>query len=47
MELPQLFDEQLRSGQTLVYTFTTAGTQPFFCSIHETMGMKGTETVTP
>jgi plastocyanin len=43
-----LFDDlALSGGSTFEFTFTTAGTQPYFCRIHEAMGMKGTVVVTP
>jgi len=43
-----LFDDtSLGAGATFEFTFTTAGTQPYFCRIHEFMNMKGTVVVTP
>lgn len=43
-----LFDHNpLAPGDTFEFTFTTVGTQPYFCRFHEAMGMKGTVTVTP
>jgi len=43
-----LFDDMsLGPGATFEFTFTTAGTQPYFCRIHEFMNMKGTVVVTP
>jgi plastocyanin len=43
-----LFDHNpLAPGGTFEFTFTTAGTQPYFCRFHEAMGMKGTVVVTP
>jgi plastocyanin len=41
-----LWDEPLGSGQTYARVFTSAGTFPYFCRLHESMGMKGTITVT-
>jgi len=43
-----LFDDQsFGAGATFEFTFTTAGTQPYFCRFHEAMNMKGTVVVTP
>ena len=43
-----LFDHNpLPPGGTFEFTFTTAGSQPYFCRFHEAMGMKGTVVVTP
>ena len=43
-----VFDDlALSPGSTFEFTFNTAGTQPYFCRIHEAMGMKGTIIVTP
>ena len=43
-----LFDDQwFGPGATFEFTFTTAGTQPYFCRFHEFMNMKGTVVVTP
>jgi plastocyanin len=33
------------SGSTYSFTFTTAGTYPYYCAVHCTIGMKGTITV--
>jgi plastocyanin len=42
------FDQQLlNSGATFSQKFTSAGTFPYFCRFHFSMGMKGTVTVTP
>jgi plastocyanin len=40
------FDQALSSGQTFTFIFTTPGTYPYFCRLHESSGMKGTVTVT-
>ena len=42
----KLFDMQLGVNGMVTYTFATPGTFPYFCRIHESMGMKGTVTVT-
>jgi plastocyanin len=43
-----VFDHNpLAPGGTFEFTFTTVGTQPYFCRFHEAMGMKGTVVVTP
>jgi plastocyanin len=43
-----LFDHNpLAPGGIFEFTFTAAGTQPYFCRFHEAMGMKGTVVVTP
>jgi plastocyanin len=36
-----LFDAQLPAGGTFEYTFPTGVDQPFFCRLHEAMGMTG------
>jgi hypothetical protein len=41
-----LFDSQLPAGGTFDFTFTKVGDQPYFCRIHESMGMTGVVTVT-
>jgi plastocyanin len=33
-------------GETYIHTFTTPGTYKYFCTIHESLGMLGTITVT-
>jgi plastocyanin len=41
-----LFDEQLPDqGSSFAFRFQTAGTYPYFCRVHELMGMTGTITV--
>lgn len=41
-----LFDEALTSANPIVeYQFTTAGTYPYFCRVHEAFNMNGTITV--
>jgi plastocyanin len=35
------------AGATYSHTFTTAGDYPYFCSVHFSLGMTGTITVTP
>jgi plastocyanin len=42
----QMFDMQLSDHQTVQFMFTTPGTYPYFCRIHEGMNMRGTITVT-
>ena len=43
-----LFDHNpLAPGGIFEFTFTTAGSQAYFCRFHEAMGMKGTVVVTP
>ena len=37
-----LFDQSVAPGQTFRFTFTTPGTQPYFCRPHEALGMKAT-----
>jgi plastocyanin len=34
-------------GGSFQYTFSTAGTYPYHCAFHETLGMKGVVIVTP
>jgi len=41
------FDAQLNPGATFERTFTTTGSHPYFCRPHESLGMRGTVTVTP
>lgn len=41
-----LFDSQLPAGGTFEFTFTQVGDQPFFCRLHEAMGMTGVVSVT-
>ncbi len=42
------FDENpLAIGESFEFTFTTVGTQPYFCRFHEAMGMTGTVNVMP
>lgn len=43
----QLFDHSLGDAESFDFTFSQAGTTPYFCRIHEAMGMHGTVTVTP
>jgi plastocyanin len=40
------FDAELPPGGTFEVTFHTVGNHPFFCRLHESMGMKGIVTVT-
>jgi len=43
-----LFDAPLDSGHTTFeYTFDTAGTYPYHCTYHYSIGMTGTVTVNP
>ncbi|MBS2031788.1 MAG: cupredoxin domain-containing protein [Deltaproteobacteria bacterium] len=39
------FDQLLHPGETFSFTFDTAGTFPYFCRFHFTMGMVGSVTV--
>ena len=44
----KLFDHELSSdGDSFQFTFNDAGTFPYFCRFHVSMGMKGTVTVAP
>jgi plastocyanin len=43
----RLFDTPLKSSGTFGYRFTSAGSYPYFCRPHFSMGMTGTITVTP
>ena len=43
----KLFDTPLQSSGTFGYRFDTAGSYPYFCRPHFSMGMKGTITVQP
>lgn len=43
----QLFDAQTPAGGTFDFTPSGVGNIPFFCRIHELLGMRGTITVTP
>ncbi len=40
-----VWDSGLKSGGTFSYTFMTAGTFPYFCTVHGAMGMTGTVVV--
>jgi plastocyanin len=42
-----MFDQVLNAGDSFEFTFTSAGTFPYFCRPHEHDGMRGTVTVTP
>ncbi|MBI3872479.1 MAG: hypothetical protein HY304_05325 [candidate division Zixibacteria bacterium] len=42
-----VFDHQLPAGQSFSHVFAAAGVVPYFCRIHETMGMNGSVTVSP
>ncbi|MBI4511706.1 MAG: cupredoxin domain-containing protein [Deltaproteobacteria bacterium] len=39
------FDRPLGPGNSFEFTFTTRGSQPYFCRIHEAEGMNGTVNV--
>jgi plastocyanin len=39
---PESFDLPLPAGGTVTHTFATAGTYPYFCTPHESLGMTGT-----
>jgi plastocyanin len=39
-------DSDLKSSGTFTRTFQTPGTYPYFCKIHQNVGMTGTVTVT-
>ncbi len=39
------FDHNLHPGETFSFTFKTAGTYPYFCRYHWTMGMTGSVAV--
>jgi len=41
------FDAQLPGGATFEFTFDEVGDHPYFCRLHEAMGMKGVITVAP
>jgi len=40
------FDAELEPGGTFEFTFQAVGNHPYFCRLHEGMGMKGIVTVT-
>ena len=40
------FDQVIHPGETFQYTFPTAGSFPYFCRFHCSMGMTGTVSVT-
>jgi plastocyanin len=40
-----MFDQLLHPGQTFTFTFSQAGTFPYYCRFHFTMGMVGSVTV--
>ncbi len=40
-----LFNQSMSNGQTFDFTFTSAGSFPYFCMFHEFAGMKATVTV--
>ena len=46
-DLGKEFDHQLAPGQTFSHTFQVAGEFPYFCRLHESLGMKGTIIVSP
>jgi plastocyanin len=46
-DVGQLFDHSLGDAASFDFTFSQAGTYPYFCRIHEAMGMHGSVTVTP